>query len=298
MLAATTFWFFSALNKSDYSTKIEYPITFVYPADSTILLGELPENIILDVSGGGWNLLRKTFSIDKSPVVVELDEPTRTPYILGSDLMQDITEKLQGSLRLNYVVTDTIFIDIEKKAQKDVVLSIDSLHIDLEENFRIISPISIMPKTIVMDGPETQVEAAPDTFMIRIAEEEISENYNENVPVSYENPQYINLTPSEVNVSFEIAPFTLLTREVQPTLVNFPKDSSLTVAQEVVSISYWVRNDLLEPQDSLRFTIMADLKKMNKTDSTITPELLSHPPAAKDILLLPTQLKVIHAKPE
>ncbi len=298
ILAATTFWFFSALNKSDYSTKIEYPVNFVYPTDSTILLGELPENIVLDVSGGGWNLLRKTFSIDNSPVVIELDDPTQTPYILGSALTQDINEKLQGSLRLNYVVTDTIYIDIEKKAQKEILLFIDSLHIDLGENFRITSPLSITPKTVVMQGPETQVKAAPDTLIIHITEEDISENYNETIPVSYENAQFINLTPSEVNISFEVAQFTLLTQEVQPTLVNFPEDSSLMLAQDVVSISFWVRNDLLDANDSLHFDIVANLKKMNKTDSTITPELLSNPPSATDILLLPTQLKVINANPE
>lgn len=298
LLAATTFWFFSALNKSDYSTKIEYPITFVYPTDSTILLGELPENIILDVTGGGWNLLRKTFSIDNSPVVVELDEPTKTPYILGSALTQEITEKLQGDVRLNYVVTDTIFIEIEKKAKKEVVLSIDSLHVDLGENYRITSPITFTPKRVVMEGPETQVKTASDTLMIRIAEEEISENYTETIPLKHEASSYVNFTPGQAEVYFEVAPFTLLTQEVQPTLVNFPEDSSLVLAQDIVSISFWIRNELLETNDSLRFEVVADLEKMNKTDSTITPELLAHPSAATDILLLPTQLKVVHEKSE
>jgi hypothetical protein len=298
LLAATTFWFFSALNKSDYSTKIEYPITFVYAIDSTVLLSELPENIILDVTGGGWNLLRKTFSIDNSPVVVELDDPTKTPYILGSALTQEITEKLQGDVRLNYVVTDTIYIEIEKKVKKEVVLFIDSLQVDLGENYRITSPISVTPKRVIMEGPETQVNAASDTLMIRIAEEEISENYSETIPLKNEPSSQVNFTPSQAEVYFEVAPFTLLTQEVQPTLVNFPEDSSLVLAQEVVSISFWVRNDLLETNDSLRFEVVADLEKMSKTDSTITPELLAHPPTATDILLLPTHLKVVHEKSE
>jgi hypothetical protein len=227
-----------------------------------------------------------------------LDEPTKTPYILGSDLTQEIAEKLQGDLRLNYVVTDTLFIEIEKIVQKEAILSIDSLQVDLGENYRITSPISITPKRVVMEGPETQVKAASDTLMILIAEEEILENYSETIPLKYEASSYVSLMPSQAEVYFEVAPFTLLTQEVQPSLVNFPQDSSLVLAQDVVSISFWVRNDLLQTNDSLRFEVVADLQKMNKMDSTITPELLAHPPTATDILLLPTQLKVTHAKSE
>lgn len=298
MIAATTFWFFSALNKSDYSTKIEYPITFIYDTDSTVVLSELPENIIIDVTGGGWNLLRKTFSIDKTPVEIPLEDPTRTSYILGSNLVQNISEKLQGDLRLNYVVTDTIFIDIEKRAQKEVMLEIDSLLIDLAGNHRVTSPITIVPKTAIMVGPESQINNAPDTLMIRITEEEISENYDETIQLAYEGAQHVSLTPNQAEVHFEVAPFTLLTQEVEPTLVNFPEDSSLVLAQDVVSISFWMPDDLLETDDSLHFEVMADLEKMNTTDSTITPQLFAHPQYATDILLLPTQLKVIRAKPE
>ena len=298
VIAATTFWFFSALNKSDYSTKIEYPITFTYDADSTVVLSELPENIIVDVTGGGWNLLRKTFSINSPPMEIPLEDPTNTSYILGRNLAQDVSERLQGDLRLNYVVTDTIFIDIEKKAQKEIIIAIDSAQLDLAGNYRITSPIAVVPKTAVMVGPESHINAASDTLMIQIPEEEISEDYDETLQLEYEGSQYINLTPNQTEVYFEVDPFTLLTQEVQPTLINFPEDSSLTLAQDVVSISFWMPEDLLEADDSLHFEVVADLEKMNNPDSTIAPELVAYPPYATDILLLPTQLKVIRAQSE
>lgn len=298
IVAATTFWFFSALNKSDYSTKIEYPIFFNYDRDSTILLSELPENITLDVSGGGWNLLRKTFSIDNSPVEITLEDPTKTSYILGSSLVQSVSEKLQGDLRLNYIVTDTIFIDIEKKSEKEVVFIVDSLLIDLAGNHRITSPISVLPKTGNMVGPESEINTASDTFLIHIMENEISKSYDENIQLEDEDLPHISIMPNQVEIQFEVAPFTLLTQEVQPTLLNFPEDTSLTLAQDVVSISFWMPDESLENDDSLQFEVVADLQTMNSPDSTITPKLIAYPQHAADILLLPTQLKVISAAAE
>ncbi len=84
VLAATTFWFFSALNKTDYTTRLDYPIVFSYPTDSTYLLSQLPENISVQVSGGGWHLLRKTLLVNTRPVQITLDEPTRVKAIRRS----------------------------------------------------------------------------------------------------------------------------------------------------------------------------------------------------------------------
>ncbi len=298
VVAATTFWFFSALNKSDYTTKIAYPVTFQYDTDSTVLLGELPDNVIVDVTGGGWNLLRKTFSIDSPPIIVELEEPTKTPFILGSSLTPNISEKLEGDLRLNYVATDTIFLKIEKKAEKEIVLTIDSLLIDLADNYRVISPVTIVPKTIRVTGPETQISEVPDTLMIQIPEDEISKNYEETLPLTYDDAPYIRLMPNQAEIRFEVASFMLLTQEVRPVFENFPEDNSLTLAQDVISISFWMPEDLLDNDDSLYFEVVADLQKMDKTDSTVVPELRAYPPQATDILLLPTQLKVIDANVE
>jgi hypothetical protein len=47
-----------------------------------------------------------------------------------------------------------------------------------------------------MVGPESQVNAAPDTLMIQIPEEEISEDYNETIQLEYEGSQHVNLTPT------------------------------------------------------------------------------------------------------
>lgn len=86
LLAGTTFWLLNALNKN-YNTKINYPIRFLLDnADSVVIVKELPEKVEIDVSGGGWNLLRKTYWFNINPITIPLNNPTQINYILGSSL--------------------------------------------------------------------------------------------------------------------------------------------------------------------------------------------------------------------
>ncbi len=297
LIAATTFWFFSALNKNDYNTKIEYPIKFAYKADSTILLSKLPETITLDVSGGGWSLLRKTFLFNSEPVLVNLEEPTKTKSILGRDLAPAVSEQL-GDLKLNAVDTDSILINIESLTKKIVRLAVNPSQIKLEQNHRITSPISIVPDTASISGPETYINAASDTIRVALPNEVISENFNEELPLTLKAPDYVEINPTEVEVNFTVEHFSLQTAKVKADLINFPEDSSLSVSNNEVTVSFWIADQYLTENDSVQLNLIADLDKMNTRDSTIVPDLIFYPEHATDIILKPAELRVVHAKKE
>ena len=167
LLAGTTFWVLNALNKS-YTTKINYPITFLVDnLDSLVVVEELPEKIEIDVSGGGWNLLRKTYWFNINPINIPLNNPTQVKYILGSSLVPLIAEQL-SEVSLNYVATDTLFIDIEKRIKKKVGVVVDSMQIDVNPPYRIISNISIDPDSISFEGPTSLVEALSDSILLSL----------------------------------------------------------------------------------------------------------------------------------
>ena len=79
VLAATTFWFFNALNKN-YSTRLNYPLGFSFTRDSVVVVNPLPDKVVVDVSGGGWNLMRKTFLFSATPILLQLDNPTEIKF--------------------------------------------------------------------------------------------------------------------------------------------------------------------------------------------------------------------------
>ena len=49
LFAATTFWFFNAMNKS-YDTRVDYPLSYTFAEDSVVVMEPLAKQIKIDVT--------------------------------------------------------------------------------------------------------------------------------------------------------------------------------------------------------------------------------------------------------
>jgi hypothetical protein len=295
LLAATTFWFFSALNKSDYTTRLEYPLTFSYDQDSTYILQALPENVLIEVSGGGWNLLRKTLLFDTPPIEVELENPVGTKFITGQSLAQSIIDQL-GEVQLNYVVTDTLFFNIDEAAEKEITIVLDSSSIRLGESYQLVSPIRLSAEKALLQGPKSILQDIDDTLYINLPDEEINGDYQQNILLDYSASDLVKVSPEELEVQFEVAPFNFLTRSVEVTTIDFPQDSSLQLSPNRVDVTFWVQNEHLDLIKNFDFEVVANLRTLNKDDSTLTPVLRTYPEFAKNIAISPSKLRVEHVQ--
>lgn len=295
ILAATTFWFFSALNKSNYITRLEYPLVFDYEQDSIYALSRLPENVLIEVSGGGWNLLRKTLLFDTPPVEVNIEDPGNTSYITGSSLSQSISEKL-GEVTLNEVLTDTLFLDFDRMAQKQVRLALDSSSLSLEENVQLISPISISPAMVSLQGPSSILRNLDDTLFIAIPEGDIGGDYWGSVNLAFSESDLVEVKPSRAVLSFRAAVFEQRSLSVPLIPLGFPADSSLQILPNRVDISFRVQNKYIDSIQKSDFEVVVDLRTLNLEDSTINPVISDFPEFIKDISMEPGEVNVINAK--
>ena len=291
IIAATTFWFFSALNKSDYTTQINYPVTFAYPEDSTYPLSQLPEEIRLQVNGGGWDLLRKTILVNVQPIEITLDEPTKVKFITGRSLTEDIEANL-GDIRLEYILTDTLRINIDSVLSKEITITVDSASVDLEENHRITSGVSTTPRVAKVVGPASVIRQAPDTLVVEIPDQEIGDDYEETISLSYTSPM-AEITPDEVEVKFSVADFVSFNRSVTLLKRNFPTDSSVTLNSDKVKVSFWIEESLVEDiaVDSIDFRVVADFGRA-QPDSTLVPVVTKSPEFARNLTVEPNPLKL------
>ena len=122
ILAATTFWFFNALNNSEYTTTINYPIELSYPgSDSLLVVGSLPRTVRINVTGGGWNLIRKTLGNRYGALKIDFNAPTDTRYLLGNSLTPLINDQIP-TVHLNSVITDSLHFHIEQKGHRFIAL--------------------------------------------------------------------------------------------------------------------------------------------------------------------------------
>ncbi len=281
IVAATTFWFFNALN-DNYTTEIKYPIQFTF-ADSTYVAVEEPtDNVAINVSGGGWNLLRRTFWFTIDPLEIPLAEPSRNKYILGNTLQNPISDQL-NELQLNFIQTDTIWLEIDSIRKRKSKIIVDSLNINLRENFRITSNIQLAPDSVEFTGPQRFIDKIPETILLKVPAEGISKDFNDEVELSTFGSSLVNRNPVEVEISFKVKKFILQELMIPYETVNATADSSKFLFNDSLAILNFHIEESLAGQfnlDSIR--IVLDYKKVDKSKNSVKPEIKALPQILKD----------------
>ncbi len=294
-MGAATFWLFRALNKS-HSALISYPIEFVFNIDSTVVMNPLPTTIKIDVSSGGWNLFRRTLIFSIDPIKVELDNPSEVNFLTQSFLSPIVEDQLKG-LTINYIVTDTLFLSIERKITKRMILKVDSLSLPLEEDHQLISNITIQPDHVVLIGPESIINSFETDFYITLDENNIDEDFDGRVEVPIVFEDLIQSDPSEVNVSFEVDKFKNVKIGVPIILQNFPSNRVTTLLDSIVNVNYRVKESFKEEFSSEDFYVVLDYDFL-KTDSLGVPVLIKYPDTLRTVSMDPQKVRFRHENEE
>ncbi|MEM9391286.1 MAG: hypothetical protein AAGA02_12475 [Bacteroidota bacterium] len=293
-LAASTFWFFNALNE-DYSATVRYPLEFIYDFEKYVAVDELPQDIQLNVSGLGWNLLRNNLGIKVTPIRVPLENPLEIKKISGSAMPVFLADQL-NEFDLNFVITDTLNIHIDLRGDRLINVAVDSSLIDLENDYRIVSPLSISPETIRLYGPVSVLNELPDTIVLNLPQRDIDEDYEEIIPVTINHSKagLLSRNPPTVAVGFTVSEFTNSSRLVGITPVGFPENSELVPKD--ITINYVLPVEDAGNININQFEVIAEYEKLNPADSTVIPSLHRIPETVVDVTLDSTVIKVVYSE--
>ena len=292
-IGAATFWFFSALGK-EYSYRIKYPIEFVFDRDSLVEVKPLPEFVDVDVSGGGWDLFKESFWFGSDPVRFELENPAAIRFLTRPTILPILTEEL-SQYRVNFLFTDTLFININNKSSRLVKLSIDSTQINLEQGFRLVSPIAIDPDTARIFGPTSFLDTLGDAFEIQLGRNELDNSFSSQVDISLPDGFDIYASPPSVIVGFDVELFSTLQIAATVEMMNFPEDSSVFITDPNVTIQFVVQESRKIDFAQTDFKVVVDYSMINEADSTAPAIVIVQPEQALELLVSPDTLSVSYA---
>ncbi len=292
VVAATIFWLFNALNK-EYNTTVNYPISWQFDNQTYMVVEELPDKIRINVTGLGWNLLRASLGLKVKPVTVLLTNPLTSRKISGVSLTNKISDQLD-ELRLNYILNDTLHLYIDRRATRNFAVYVDSAHISLEPGYRIVSPIRCSVDVVEVEGPESMLMAIPsDTFLLKVPQEEISSNYDEELEFILPRPELYVFTPPAARVQFEVAEFVEDKRQINIVAQGFPDKNAPLLKDSTCTVEYLVRRDRQEEVVADSFRVVADYALFNPLDSTILLQIQKTHPLAIEARLTHPQVKLL-----
>ncbi|MEM7550205.1 MAG: hypothetical protein AAF363_11040 [Bacteroidota bacterium] len=277
---AGTFWFFNSLNK-DYTTRINYPIKFIYNQDSTIVIGELPSKIRMEVSSGGWDILRKSIGFDIDPIAIELRNPTEIKYLTNTTLLPIVSEQIT-ELSVNYIAVDTLFFDIQNIRSRLVLLELDTSGLTIAENHDIVSDLVLKPDTIKLYAPESMIDTL-DAFAVRYSENDISSDVEVDIMINLPFPRYNIADPEKIKLSFNVRRFVEKSSDIKVDLVDFPESFATDSIEKIIQLKFMIREDSLSKFNDSSFVVRARFENFNFSDSTVIPRVVEMPSFVKEL---------------
>jgi hypothetical protein len=130
LFLAFIFWYLNSLGK-EIKSDFRYPVNFINPPKGSVISGDLPSKLSLELKGQGYSLLKRKISGSMTPLVVDLSKVTirRIPdtsptryYILPAGLVANFKKQMGNGFDLLSVKPDTIFLTfsvIEKDSDKN-----------------------------------------------------------------------------------------------------------------------------------------------------------------------------------
>jgi hypothetical protein len=279
LIAATVFWFFNALNK-EHTATISYPVQFQYNAGAFIPAKSLPNKVLLNITGSGWDLLRKSLGYKTFPIQIQVDRPTEIKKIPPAAVLALAAAQL-GQTRINHVASDTLMLAIEPRKSKKVKLTISRSQLRFELGFGLSSPVVILPNSIVVEGPASVITKVPDSILLPFPPGRISSNVKEEIEIS-PDVETVTMTPTSATVMFEVSELTDVSKKIKVVVlpaVPFRHQ----VSDDSIIVKLRMPANLRSGSDTIGLFAIIDLRELEAGVTKTVPAVKGLPPFAEII---------------
>ena len=291
--AATTFWVLNALNKDNYSTIVDYPVQWEYDQKNYIPVKPLPESIQIQISGNGWDLLRKYFNISGTAYPILLQSPAEKKYLLSADLKRSLGEFITPT-QLENVLGDTIHYQIDRIVTKKLRPVLDSLSYSFDKNISLEGKVNFIPDQLEITGPSSVLEAFEGNYPVALNASKINADFSGKVKLTVDESltQLVQLKQKEIQVSFSVLSYLEGNKRLKIKKVNFPSNVKISNEELIPVLSYLIEEGDLPQLKDLQFEAVLDYRKRNRTDSTLQIEVNPNPKFLKEVKISPPQIKL------
>ena len=283
LLTASVFWCFNALNKR-YTTTLRFPLTFDFDRESFIAVQPLPNVVTINVTGIGWNLLRRSAGVRVAPLVISLDRPSQIKKIVGSTLPALLSNQLNG-FDINFIITDTLHVAVEPKGSRLLRLQPDIEEVLFRPNYMLTSNVTIIPDTVRIEGPLKLIRALPNPLSVKILQRNIDDDFHEPVQLTFLNDELIFRNPETVEISFRVDKMIEVSDSARLTVINAPKNSWPFIERQKLPCKIAIPERSLDSlkMDSVRAEL--DLSGFKKGVKKIMPRLKGLPTYSRVIAI-------------
>jgi hypothetical protein len=265
---ACIFWLFNALN-AEHSSQVRLPLQLQLPDSQVVVLKAPPRYLQVNVTGYGWNLLRKTLGIGLEAVPVEVANwrvhalPTKTLLPAVSDALKEF--------KVNYLVEDSIHFELDTLVAVKLKIHVEEADLPLAYGVRVVSPLRLTPSVATLRGPASVLANYPEVLVPEFPADSIRDDFERAVALRY--PRHPLVQGEEAAMlRFQVDYYLRVRAKATLQRANFPQHRPVRVVPDSAYVHYWLRQGtlMMAPGEPV---LRLDFRNLNPLDSTLVPEL-------------------------
>lgn len=291
-------WLLITLSK-EYTATLTFPVKYINIPQDKLLQKEPTKEIDLIVKSTGFNILSARFG-NKS---ISLNannlnkKSSRNYYFLTKNQLNNIQKQLRSGVELQQIALDTIYLEIGSLISKKVPLK-PRLDIKYHIGYDVLEPLTIKPDSILISGPETQLEKINKIDLALLKLNDVKSNFSEEVKIILpKNLNSIKVNINTTTISGKVERFTEGTFKIPFKIINLPEDIELTTLDKTVEVFFVVALSNFNKIDKNFFEVICDYNVTKDNNlSYLMPKITTKSNFIKSFKVIPTKIDFLIQK--
>jgi len=226
LLLSVFIWLLNALSKN-YTSVIEFPLSYSELPENRVFVGELPDHLDLSINAHGYALLR--YKLFRKPVPIDfklasytLNRQAQDPdkaYLLTRYLEGQVAVQLPSELQLLEINPDTLFFEFADRVSRRVALKA-RVAFELDRQFTTVDGIVLEPDSIDVSGPDAILDTLSAVWTEALDLGLLSRNYAEKLEL--EAHQDLSYELNKVQCRIDLERITEVQLQVEVEVEGLP----------------------------------------------------------------------------
>lgn len=286
-------WLISKLSET-YTERITFELIFTNSPDTLMLMNSSKKDITLDVRGSGWQFLSSRFT--SGELAIDLGKVAynnQNFYLPNQDYRDQIDAALPGDMTIVQMADETLLLYFSRLVSKKLPVE-PNVGIDLAQNYLLEGPLKILPDSVVLTGPEQELDTLLKVYTEQMQLTEIDGSILRTLklvkPQSLLNTKY---NVQEVQLSADVFRFSEKILKIAIEVVNLPEGTQIRTFPNNVEILCKARLEILKDLSPSDFKVIADLKEAQENSSFLPIRLVKQPERVPSAQLLQDRVEFI-----
>jgi hypothetical protein len=300
LLLSTVFWLLKVLD-NNYTTNITVPIEYVPYRSDVEMVGNIPTTLSLNVSGQGYELLKRIISVKRKPIVLQVLALNLNPvkdssdkyFVLTHYLKENIQRQLGSELTLQYIMPDTLWYTFSAVVKKKVKV-VPLLEIKFIKQYMLEGDYIIQPDSIIVKGPKLIIDTLSAVYTEKETFVGVFRSFSRQFELQPING--ISFETNKVWVTIPVDKFTQASIKVPIKTVNVPDSLNLILFPSFITIDYLVSLKNYDKINRSQFLVSANYEDCFTDISKINVSIEEYPYIIKLINYYPKSVEFIIEK--